>query len=124
MSNWIEKMTSITSGDRQRDYGHPMTNFLRICIFWSQFLGVAISPRQFVHMMTLMKIARDQHSFKADNHIDIMGYEAGLSMVYDRMRELELTFNDFEDEDHGLRNMQTAYELSLEKDEELCLKIQ
>jgi len=92
-----------------------MTNFLRICIYWSEFLGTPVSPRQFVHMMTLMKVARDQHSFKVDNHIDIMGYEVGLGLVLERMQDLGYGFEEFEGK-FAVHNMLEAYRASIALD--------
>jgi len=32
---WVQYVTEITTGVRRRDYGHPLTNFLRIAIRWT-----------------------------------------------------------------------------------------
>lgn len=59
--------------NRQRDYDHPLANFLRIGLSWSA-KDKFTNPVEVAEMMILTKIARSTGNHKADNYIDIIGY--------------------------------------------------
>jgi len=82
----------IVHGPRQESYGHPRENFDRIRIGWSIITGVAISRRQFAHMMSWLKISRDLNREMDDNPRDICGYyeaETVASQEFDETTEVE-----------------------------------
>ena len=116
-SNWLEIVSEVVSGPRRRDYGHPLTNFLRICIMWSMTVGRPISPRQFVLMMVQMKTARELHNNKLDNWIDMLGYEVGLETCYERLKDFGLSMESLEDPTDGLAAMGTVLQWSIDRDE-------
>lgn len=64
------------NGDRDQDYGSPLTAFNVIATMWGAYLGTAITPKQVADMMILMKVARNKNKSKADNYVDIVGYGA------------------------------------------------
>jgi len=76
----LEEAARITSGDRQRDYGHPLVNFDRLASLWNSYLGIrqdTTAPINAVDtgfMMLLTKIARHVNTPKRDNIVDICGY--------------------------------------------------
>lgn len=88
LTPWLEEAAKITTGDRRRDYGRPLLNFLRIALRWSNYLGITITPIQVGAMMIDMKLAREQHTPKDDNWVDMLGYAACVSDMNDHMIEL------------------------------------
>ena len=72
----LEKARQCISGDRDHQYGSPEESFNRIADYWSTFLNKEISARDVAIMMILFKVAREEHSSKLDNWVDICGYAA------------------------------------------------
>ena len=72
----LEKARQCISGDRDHQYGSPEESFSRISKYWSDYLDKDISPKDVAIMMILFKVAREEHSSKLDNWIDIAGYAA------------------------------------------------
>lgn len=72
----LEKARQCVSGDRDLQYGSPEESFSRIAKYWSDYLDKDISPKDVAIMMILFKVAREEHSSKVDNWIDIAGYAA------------------------------------------------
>ncbi len=64
----------LINGERAGDYGAAAVSFNRIAAMWSAYLGKEISGHDVACMMTLLKLAREAHSHKADNLIDAAGY--------------------------------------------------
>lgn len=72
------KAAEIVNGERQDDYGHPLTNHERIAAIWNVVLGPKLSspitPREACLCMIGVKMAREVHKQKHDNIMDIVGY--------------------------------------------------
>lgn len=111
---WLNIATEITSGDRPRDYGHPLTNFLRICLLWSVQSGKVITLSEFVNYMILMKSARNMHTMKEDNYIDTVGYIKCLEDCYERAKLLGWIISS--DVTPSIQDMFECYIASLEYD--------
>lgn len=83
----LDEAKRITSGTRQRDYGHPRDNFRRIADFWNIYIlnrkdsTSSISEEDVAWMMVLLKIARDQNTPTRDNLVDTVGYTRTLAMI-------------------------------------------
>lgn len=82
----LDKAKRITTFDRQKDYGHPSENFLRIANLWNAYLRNRkedgdISVEDVAWMMVLFKIARDQNKPTDDNLVDAVGYTRTLAMI-------------------------------------------
>lgn len=78
--NEIEDITSI----RNRDYAHPLVNFLRISLLWNVIKpseNPVFNPILVADMMVLMKEARIVNTPKWDNYRDIMGYTNTVDMM-------------------------------------------
>lgn len=77
----------ITSGERQRDYDHPLPNHQRIADMWNAYIGIRKAPDKLLSaadvasMMILMKMARNVHTPKRDNIVDIAGYARCLGRI-------------------------------------------
>lgn len=76
----LEAATKAVCFDRNADYGDAENNLGRIADLWNH-LGVRrsddlISASDVALMMILVKVARQAHSSKTDNWIDIAGYAA------------------------------------------------
>lgn len=83
----FEDVSKIINGERKDLYGNAEDCFKAIADYWTIFLKipatstmpiVSITPQQVAVMMTLLKIARQQHKHKRDNIIDAIGYLALL----------------------------------------------
>lgn len=64
---------------RERDYGPPEDNFLRIADLWTAYVGgqIIFEPVDVAMMMALLKIARIKTGTGiADSFIDLAGYAA------------------------------------------------
>lgn len=83
----LDKAKQITSGERQKNYGHPKENFKRIAEMWNVYLDnrtncwSSISVEDVAWMMVLLKIARDQNKPTYDNLLDSIGYVRTLAMI-------------------------------------------
>lgn len=83
----LDEAKRITSGDRQKDYGHPSENFKKIADLWNTYLlnrkypDSTISTEDIAWMMVLLKIARDQNRPTKDNLLDAIGYTRTLAMI-------------------------------------------
>lgn len=80
MSSYFDEASRVANGERRRDYGTPLLNFLRIAIRWSVYLKTKlnansiITPLDVAMMMIEMKVSREQQTHKDDNFVDIIGY--------------------------------------------------
>ena len=77
--DFLEQAGELTGGDRNRSYGSPWTNHLRISRLWSDYLGFEVRPEQVAICMVLLKVARLMErsgSSAADTFIDLTAYSA------------------------------------------------
>jgi hypothetical protein len=78
----LDEAKDIVVGPRAEAYGPAEDSLLTIANLWQDYLYVAVgadgivSPQDVAHMLILMKIARQAHSHKRDNLVDIAGYAA------------------------------------------------
>tara|TARA_R110000868_G_scaffold67232_1_gene199775 strand:+ start:132 stop:494 length:363 start_codon:yes stop_codon:yes gene_type:complete len=99
MSSILEEAARITSGDRCRDYGHPLANHERIADLWRSYLRgkynqeFPVTAEDAVWMMLLVKVAREMHSPKADNRVDIAGYAHCAQQIDDARRDRACQLN-------------------------------
>lgn len=64
-------------GDRDEQYGSPEDSFVKIAVFWADYLGYPVTAEDVAAMMILFKVARISTGLnKDDNWIDIAGYAA------------------------------------------------
>lgn len=89
MTDILRRADAIAGEDRARDYGHPRDNFRRIADLWEAYMRnrpdpeMPVEPEDVAAMMILMKIARQQHTPKDDNLLDIAGYVKCWDMLRD-----------------------------------------
>lgn len=67
-------MNRLVDGERQKQYGDPVSFFTILAKVWSAVTGYEITPRMANVMMILFKVIRFAHKFKADTADDIDGY--------------------------------------------------
>lgn len=79
--NILIEADEITGGSRQEDYGSPEDSFQRIADYWELYLKTHVSPVDVARMMILLKLARQEHSPKRDNLVDIAGYARTEEMI-------------------------------------------
>jgi len=77
----------LTSGPRQKNYGHPRDNFQRTADLWTTYIAhrrepnSELTPEDVAWMMVLLKIGRDLHAPTKENLVDSAGYVRTLSMI-------------------------------------------
>jgi len=89
--NILKEADRLTSGDRNKDYGHPRDNFMLIAKFWSNWRGVDFNAYDVAMMMILVKVAREKNKPKRDNLVDIAGYARTVEMFDEDKLEQEKT---------------------------------
>jgi hypothetical protein len=82
--NVLEEANTLTTTDRQDDYGHPADDFARTATMWSAITGHNIMTEHVPLMMIALKISRECNKHKRDNLVDIAGYARTLELVYER----------------------------------------
>lgn len=82
MENPLETALKLVGGDRQKNYGHPLTDFTKTAKIWSAVLGMDVTPRQVALCMIGVKISRlVQTPGHKDSVVDIAGYLQTYWMV-------------------------------------------
>ena len=82
LGDCLDEAKALINGERQKDYGRPDDNINTIALFWSGYLSqltggvVYLTGRDVCNMQSLLKIARDIHTPKHDNCVDVAGYIA------------------------------------------------
>lgn len=71
----------IVNGTRANDYGE--NSLPRVAQYWSTYLGKNVTGRDVANLMILLKVAREGHAVKRDNHVDIAGYVALADQLKD-----------------------------------------
>lgn len=71
----------VISGERQESYGPPERNFENIAKIWSVIFGIEVTPSQVGWAMCAVKMAREAHSHKRDNVVDLIGYAALIGEI-------------------------------------------
>lgn len=63
----LQEASRLTHGDRNKNYGDPLTNHQRIASLWSVYLETEVSPAQAAIMLALVKVAR---LIETPDHLD------------------------------------------------------
>lgn len=77
----------ITTADRRAAYDAATANHTRIAGAWNWYLssrpepGAQITPKDAAMMMLLLKVARETHSTRRDNLVDIAGYARIVAQI-------------------------------------------
>ena len=88
--DFLQQAGELTGGDRNRSYGAPWDNHLRISRLWSDYLGIELRPEQVAVCMILLKVARLMErsgSEATDTFVDLTAYSAiagELSLLEER----------------------------------------
>jgi hypothetical protein len=77
----LQEAQKLITGDRNRDYDHPLDNFDRIAKGWEVIFDVPVTAEQVGLAMAWVKIAREVYSHKRDNLVDGAGYFGTVDMV-------------------------------------------
>lgn len=97
--NILDEAQEITSGDRQKAYGHPFENFtgqaliVRGLIFRRYGIDLPITPDFIGLLGVAVKLDREAGKSKRDNLVDIAGYSRTIQMCLERMQANERTTN-------------------------------
>jgi hypothetical protein len=94
----FEEAYTIINGERQDVYGNPEDSFADIADYWTVYLQhkfkdrhredlrIKLDNKDIAIMMTLFKLAREEHQHKRDNIVDALGY---LKIYADRLIKKE-----------------------------------
>ena len=83
----LDEAKRITGGVRHDDYGHPRDDFDRTARMWTGILadrlrdGAEVTTMDVPLCMIAVKLARQAHTHKRDNLVDIAGYARTAAMV-------------------------------------------
>jgi hypothetical protein len=98
----LDEAARITTADRNQDYGTPLDNHGRTAAFWSDYLGITITPEQVCMLNVLQKISRSMEKTTRDTLVDIAGYARNIEMIEDeRRKDLEDIYFEGETDDCG-----------------------
>ena len=87
MTNILYEADKLTSGDRGRDYGHPLDDYTRTAALWSAYLGLTVTAEQAQVCMMLVKISRLKNSpAHHDSLVDIAGYARTYEMTIEERK--------------------------------------
>ena len=71
----LDEAKRLTHGDRNKNYGKPLTNHQRIAGLWSIYLEQEISPSQAAMCLALVKVARlIETPDHLDSFVDLAAY--------------------------------------------------
>lgn len=80
----INEAWALIYKDRRQDYSDPRIEFEKIAAWWTDILGVEITPHQYILCMIAMKLVRESGKHKRDNIIDLIGYAQLADDLRDR----------------------------------------
>jgi hypothetical protein len=63
----LDEAKRLTHGDRNKNYGSPLTNHTRIAALWSVWLETPVTPAQAAMCLALVKVAR---LIETPDHLD------------------------------------------------------
>lgn len=79
--NILAEAERLTSRDRSGSYGHPRDHWrITVGLINARF-GTAFKPEDWGVMMIFDKLARDAHTHKRDNIVDVCGYARCVERV-------------------------------------------
>lgn len=65
---------ALVDGERQEQYGEPVTHITNVARAWSGVLGFTITPKQVALCMAVLKLVRENYRHDPDNLDDAHGY--------------------------------------------------
>lgn len=89
MNKTLEAADKIINGKRLDEYGTAEDSFQTVADFWNAYLDSDLTPEDVAIMMCLFKIARESHSHKDDNLVDLCGYAALAQKCVDARRRTD-----------------------------------
>lgn len=87
MSSAIDKAKEIIYGDREKTYGNPADNLLKIAQQWQLYIAqkfgtdVMLDAEDVCYMMTQLKMVRQMNDHHTDNLVDGIGYLALIDRI-------------------------------------------
>jgi hypothetical protein len=76
---------ALVTGDRKGAYGPVEKNFQHTADLWSSYLNHKITPIDVAILMVLLKISRvSDGAYKADNFVDMCGYDSLAGFLADK----------------------------------------
>lgn len=83
--NILEEANTITTGERQKVYGHPYDDYSRTAALWSAILGHEVTAAQAALCMIAVKLSRLCNTpDHRDTMIDIAGYIRVYEMILEK----------------------------------------
>lgn len=85
----LEEAQRLVYGDRNKDYGSPLSDYTKVAKLWSIVLGTEITPLQAALCMCCIKISREVNKHKRDNLVDLAGYAAVANWIIEDQEVLK-----------------------------------
>lgn len=84
----LQEAQRLVHGDRNKQYGSPLSDFTCIAAMWSAFItkkygAVKLAPEDVGCLMVLMKISREANGHKRDSLVDTCGYAECIQWLLD-----------------------------------------
>ena len=70
----LKEAEAAINGPRNKTYGDFRENWERTCALFYQMTGIKLSADEGLMFMLCVKLAREAHSHKRDNLVDLCGY--------------------------------------------------
>lgn len=86
--NILQEADKLTSGVRNKEYGHPKQFYADVAKIWSILLNLNIPEDRIADLMIAYKLVRTKQGYKRDNYVDISGYSRTREMQYDKIKKL------------------------------------
>lgn len=81
-SSVLKEAHAIINGERQKDYGSPLTSFTTIAALWSVVLDIEVTAEQVALCMIQLKVARAKNGgMQRDSLVDIAGYAGCIELM-------------------------------------------
>lgn len=77
----LQEAEALVNGDRQKQYGNPISNWTQTAEIASAMLGIKLTARDCVMFIIAVKLARLRYKYKRDTTRDISGYLEILSRI-------------------------------------------
>lgn len=84
----LQEAQRLVYGDRNKDYGSPLSDYGKVAKLWSVVLGIEVTPLQAALCMCCVKISREINKHKRDNLVDLAGYAAVANWIVEDQNDL------------------------------------
>lgn len=85
IENILQEANRLIHGDRNKDYCHPLDDYMATAMIWSGILNhklkEPLTPEETMLCMIGVKLSRESRRHKRDNLVDAAGYAGCIEMA-------------------------------------------